>query len=39
MLFQNAAQQGRCARAYMEVFTAVPQKNSDDRAVEVTLLE
>jgi len=32
MSFQNAAQQGRCARAYMDVFTAVLKRHPGDRA-------
>ena len=28
MLFQNAAQQGRCARAYMDVYTAILKQHT-----------
>jgi len=37
MLFQNAAQQGRCARAYMDVFTAVLKQHTGVRAVQLKL--
>jgi hypothetical protein len=32
MLLRDAAQQGCCARAYMDVFTAIPQKHTRGRA-------
>ncbi|MDH3630117.1 MAG: hypothetical protein OER98_03275 [Gammaproteobacteria bacterium] len=33
ILLRDAAQQGCCARAYMDVFTAIPQKNTHGRSV------
>jgi len=39
MLFQNAAQQGRCARAYMDVFTAVLKQHTGGRAASRLALE
>jgi len=30
---RDAAQQGCCARAYMDVFTALPQRDPDGRTV------
>jgi len=33
IFLRDAAQQGCCARAYMDVFTAIPQKDPDGLAV------